>query len=495
MRGSRTGPYPLDGSLNLSPTCQIRLECTAPVSDTGYTRLNTVHSDAPLLEHQATAVRFQRLMFALTPPTRDFVLVTDPHALAQIATSNRGGVVRLIEDLRRLPAPIAISFVFPTYLANASQQRTAERWSRVFQVVANETTVEPLVLSRQMRGRQRRRIERGAEDEGRGLRLLSLAKYLNADGLVTTLPSLTEARHSLSRLHWLRIVPPTELADFVEVCARGHSVFCKATPIPLFAPPDVFYSFADPKARRMFEWFNNSGLRLPNAALQENLRSALLNRYPFILYSRDMVRFFDLQMKYHLRRRGRPAVFRSLLNYHLTAFYVHVWGMLDSLAGIANVKLALGLDPRACYLSRDTFVDAVELTKPGLARFIKEYRAKWIDVMGDVRHPIAHSALLLQQDVVVHTAESRRPEPEVLAIVREAERDFLAALPPGMASTMEALLIDRWRHDRMRLETDDAIYVEHATGGGYFRGPVASLDFDLEMLNAFIDAFLVGCFQ
>ena len=47
---------------------------------------------------------------------------------------------------------------------------------------------------------------------------------------------------------------------------------------------------------------------------------------------------------------------------------------------------------------------------------------------------------------------------------------------------------------RMKKITDDAIYVEKAEGG-YIRSPVASLDFDLEMLNAFIDAFLVACFS
>ena len=45
----------------------------------------------------------------------------------------------------------------------------------------------------------------------------------------------------------------------------------------------------------------------------------------------------------------------------------------------------------------------------------------------------------------------------------------------------------------MKVISDDTIYVEQADGG-YFRPPVASLDYDLERLNAFVDAFLIACF-
>src|SRR5713101_6376672 len=68
---------------------------------------------------------------------------------------------------------------------------------------------------------------------------------------------------------------------------------------------------------------------------------------------------------------------------------------------------------------------------------------------------------------------------------------FLASLPPDVVGSIEATLVSNWRHARTKVENDDAIYVQDpATGGGYFRGPVVSIDYDLEMLNAFIDAFL-----
>ena len=83
---------------------------------------------------------------------------------------------------------------------------------------------------------------------------------------------------------------------------------------------------------------------------------------------------------------------------------------------------------------------------------------------------------------------------EIIASVREEEREFLASLPPDVVGSIEATLVSNWRHARTKVENDDAIYVQDpATGGGYFRGPVVSIDYDLEMLNAFIDAFLFAC--
>jgi hypothetical protein len=431
----------------------------------------------------------------VTPATRDFVLVVDPYNLEDILALNGGGVVRLILELSRMPTPVTVRLTLPAYLVGSDIAETVKGATGAVDLVRDESRVPTLMLSRDISRRHRERIERGAEGECRGLRLLALAQHLKADGVVTTIPSLAEAKYLLRLRHAFQIVSPSELLDFVGICARGHSVFCTARPAPTYLPPDIFYQFGDPKARRWFEWFNKVGPTIGDETLREHLRSALLNRYGFILYARDMTKFNELQKQYYLRRRGRPAVFRALVNYHLTTFYVHIWGMLDALAGIANRRLSLGVDPRQCYLTRDEFVSVLKGKRPGLARFVKEHLGRWVNVIGDVRHPVAHSALLLQQDVVVDTEESKRSDEEIRAIVREEEREFLESIPPEWAPSIEANLIWRWRDAKRKVQSDDTIYVENPTGGGYFRGPVVSIDYDLEMLNAFVDAFLVACFR
>jgi hypothetical protein len=72
--------------------------------------------------------------------------------------------------------------------------------------------------------------------------------------------------------------------------------------------------------------------------------------------------------------------------------------------------------------------------------------------------------------------------------------DFYKGLPQRFVKDVERMRIENWRHDKMKIVSDDVINIEKAEGG-YLRHPVASIDFDLARINAFIDAFLVGCFD
>ena len=84
--------------------------------------------------------------------------------------------------------------------------------------------------------------------------------------------------------------------------------------------------------------------------LGEHLRNALLNRYPFILLSRDLVRYYELQMDC-FARQGLRRRFVMPLGYYVTNFYLHVWGLLDQLTVIANLALGLGLRDRECGIA------------------------------------------------------------------------------------------------------------------------------------------------
>jgi hypothetical protein len=426
-------------------------------------------------------------------PTRDFVVVIDPHALDEVlAVRPHGGVLRLVRDLKHLSTPINIHLVFPSYLAvHRHQEGQAEDVG--LSIFPNESDVASLLLSREMRRRDRERIERGAEGDCRGLRLLALAHSLHADGLVTSLPTLVDARYALSRFHAVRVLTPSELPDFVEICARGHDVFCAAGFATTWVAPDAFYQFTNPNAQRFAAWFSRIVPALTDHVLAEHLRSALFNRYTFILYARDLILFYELQKQHHLRRQGQPAVFRAMVNYHLTTLYLHVWGMLDALARIANRHLALGVHPHQCYIVREEFLEALESKQPTLVHFIKSH-AHWVQVIGDVRHPAAHSALVLQRAVARPTADSQKSDAEIAEIIRAEEHEFLALIPRDMVSAIEGTLISNWRHNHMKVENDDAVYVEKPDGRAYFRGPVVSVDHDLEMVTKFVNAFLDACF-
>lgn len=64
----------------------------------------------------------------------------------------------------------------------------------------------------------------------------------------------------------------------------------------------------------MARWFNRVSSSLTPPDHHENVRNATLNRYGFILYSRDMVRFYELQLD-HFTRRGLYRRFGGMLAY------------------------------------------------------------------------------------------------------------------------------------------------------------------------------------
>ena len=431
----------------------------------------------------------------LTLPTRDFVLVLDPQCLERLLVSPLDGTLTLISDLAALAAPISIRLVLPAYLATEDQLNLVH--TRVPPIVSfnNEGEVPALALSRGLRRRVRERIERGAEGDCRALRLLALAELVKADGVVTDIASLIMFRYDLLRHQRFRVIPAEELSDFVEVCGRGHDVPCTAAPAtPTYLPWGALYQFTHWKGRRLRTWLNKVAPTLStDQRLQRLLQTALVDRYAFILRARDMVRFYGLQADHHIRRGQKAQTFREPLNYHLTAFYTHVWGMLDALAQIANRRVGLGVNSFRCHITRDDFLHALDQKHPGLQRFIREYGRKWVAVIGDVRHPVAHSALRLQQDLLVETEESKKSDDEIAAILREEDPELYEVLPPDLIKEFEPVAISNWRLDKMNVISDDVIYVEEAQGG-YFRSPIASIDFDVERVNAFIDAFLVACF-
>jgi hypothetical protein len=125
--------------------------------------------------------------------------------------------------------------------------------------------------------------------------LCALAQESNADALVTSENDLIAARYALYQYDLICVVPLSELSNFVEICAHGHEVFWSASHDgPLIH--DTYYPSAHPEGARFMKWFSNAQPKAASAEILENLRNAIYNRYPFILYARDMVCFYQLQM-------------------------------------------------------------------------------------------------------------------------------------------------------------------------------------------------------
>jgi hypothetical protein len=323
---------------------------------------------------------------------------------------------------------------------------------------------------------------------------LAVADAIQADGIVTNEEILVNARYGLYQHHRIRIIPLKELGDIVEIFAHGHSIFWPATSPERYLVFDLFYQWSHWKSNRFAKWFNEVQAQIERKELRESLRSALLNRYPFLLYSRDMVRFYELQIDFY-HRRGLQRRFSMGVGFYVSTFYLFLWGMLDHLTIIAKWARDLKIDETKCGIRSKKFWKEFNTTDPRLNTFLNHPRvSKWISVMADMRHAAAHRDLALPTVIVQDTEESKKSDEEILEIIKQ-ERSYMyqSLLGPTMKS-MEPIMIYLWRVGKMKVVAPNMVIIKNEEGT-YLRDPVISIDHDLQYLTAIMDAFLVALFN
>lgn len=429
---------------------------------------------------------------ALSPiPARRFLFVVDPVCLPSFE-GTRQDLLRVIHDLRSADPPVTIELVFPAYLADPEGSRAAARLSAFVAEISDPKGVPTFEIAPEMPDPERSWLVEDSEESSKARQLMGLANGLGADGIVTLSRILVDARYPVYQHHRILVIPTDEFADVLEICAHGHSIFLSATQPGLRLPFDVFYQMAHWKNARLAGWFDRVKTNIKDERLTDNLRSAILNRYPFLLYSRDMVRFYQLQRD-HYSRRGHLQPFGMALGYFVTYFYLLLWGMLDHLAVIAKHALNLQVPERHCGIRKKLFLTELEPRKPGLSRFLRSSAmGEWIGQMADMRHAAAHKTIAIPAPLVSETEESQKPESEILAIARE-KFATMYSLGPELMKKYEPLMVWHWRISKMKIIAEDLVRLE-GHKGTYMRSPVLSIDYDLERVTAVMDAFLVALF-
>lgn len=224
--------------------------------------------------------------FALMP-TREVGLLVDPLCLPY---SSYAHVIRLVQDLRTIDPPITIQLHVPIELLDQSAASQMTKLPSIFSWVPQMNP--PLFkLSTDIQPDVRGPLLATTTEATRCSQLLSIADAIQADGIVTADELLSNARYPLYQWHRIRIIPLQDLGDLVEVFAHGHSVFWSCTNEDRYMISDLFYQQFHWKGLRYGNWFSKIESELTKPELKESLRSALLNRYPFILHCRDIFRW------------------------------------------------------------------------------------------------------------------------------------------------------------------------------------------------------------
>lgn len=427
-------------------------------------------------------------------PTRQFSFVIDPEAIEFFKRSSSVHVLDLVTDLHNYSLAVEIQLLLPVYLASTLISPLVKHAKPPFNKLEkpshkNDFSPDPDIP-------EPLRLAFLKEDfaSKQALSLLALADFSQADGLVTSSEALINARYSLYQHHKIRIIPPDEFSDIIEVLAHGHSIFWSASNPMRPLGVDLFYQLTHWKNSRLYTWTNRVLPTLSDKGLQEHLRSAFMKRYSFILYARDFIRFYEIQRDYY-SRRGLTQRFWMPLAYHVATFYFLSWGLLEELTLIAKYRRSLILDDRECGIKNPKFWNELGQKDPSLKEFIDTpLIADWLTVMADMRHLASHDAIPTPTPIMRETAESKKSHEDILKEVQEEYEDFYSLLPPEFMQSVEPWLVDIARTKKMKVLADDMVLIDRK-GRGYFRSPVVSIDYDLRRLDAVIDAFLIKLFS
>jgi len=357
-------------------------------------------------------------------PTRQFTLIVDPESIPLLKVSPHIACLQLIGDLKSTDPPVIIHLLSPEFLASETVQPIYEELKSHVSRIREPNDELSFNLDQNIPKEFRDRLLDNDRESKISLNLLALAEGIKADGILTTTKALIDGRYSIYQYHQIRMVPLPEFADLVEICAHGHSVFWSASHTERYLTFDVFYPIVHWKNSRYTKWFDAHQKTPKNEELSTNLRGALLNRYPFLLYARDMMRFYELQKDFY-NRLGLYERFGMAIGYHVTAFYFLLWGMLEQLTIIAKYVRNLKVDEKVCGIRSKSYWDELGPIEPGLKSFIESpIIGKWINTMADMRHTAAHRMLAIPAPFLEETEDSKKSDEEILQTIKN-EKSFM----------------------------------------------------------------------
>lgn len=273
--------------------------------------------------------------------TRQYRVIVDPDCLADLLHGKQAAL-RLLADLRKLPDPIEVALVLPVYAAQDSGITVPTQLEGLFTILDAPPREWTFRLDKMIHAEASAALTQDTAEARRIMSLLTLADSVQADCILTRSVLLEETRYTLYQHHLIVPLLLSELDDWVEIIAHEHGVFWSTRHPERRLPFDNYYQVAHWKAVRYGRWLGEILPSVTERALESNLRSALLNRLPYLLYARDMVRFFELQRN-HFTRRDLIGRFALAIGYHMNASYLLLWGMLEQLTVIAKHRKRLTL--------------------------------------------------------------------------------------------------------------------------------------------------------
>ena len=301
------------------------------------------------------------------------------------------------------------------------------------------------------------------------LNAVKLTNQLGADVLVTRNLEF-ERRFGLEEEHNITIADSESVARVMEYFAAGHEIPWAFRKPLWYMPWTNFYPFVDKDGERATSFWEQSCLR-DRLSLrgQERLRSMLINRFEYIMYTRDKLLSYRLQRRAAKRCGAKNQDFNLECGHLLGYYYILLAGGLDQLALVTNELLDLGVtNPVQVSLLKSKFISRIRSVHPDLASLFAEkqfedWKTKLKMCRDFVTHQsTAHLAQLVNPpkaeltDDEVDALARQRPEFQSFSLLPEEQRDKAFDI---LKQNVRISQIDVWRDDALVIDDPESLQV------------------------------------
>lgn len=207
-----------------------------------------------------------------------------------------------------------------------------------------------------------------------------------------------------------------------------------------------------------------------------------------------MIKFYEIQEDYYYRR-GIERSYSLTLGYYLNYYMLLIWGMLDHLSVIINLRFNLQYPEKNCSITNNKLWRDISKQSLALHSFIySKPIQQWINTIADMRHHAAHKTIKVPTAILEKGSEPNVSDEEIRKILRAEHKEAYEIFPERMKS-MEEQNIALWKMSKMKMLASRMIYIKRNDGTAYLIDPVMAVDHNLERLNAIIDAVLCALFN
>ncbi|MEG6551487.1 hypothetical protein V6C53_14740 [Desulfocurvibacter africanus] len=316
---------------------------------------------------------------------------------------------------------------------------------------------------------------------------LEIFKLLNMDVLCTNNERLLNIKGNMLSFGKLYIISEEYILETFKSYSAGSGAFASQKFNFNRIGFNTFYVQENVRLWKHFLYFLGKQSPIQNKSI-EHVRSILCHRMPFVLYSRDKIKHHSYE-KFRAERQKLDYKNDIELAYYLNSHYIFLFGALDHLCVLINDVLGWGLDGRDCSIRGKKFRKQLKSKAPGLDQFLEIQSIKeWLDVITAIRHKSAHEIVKLTSDILFMTEKSELSDDTIKEILRK-EDPARYNVAREVIDLSEDLWIHDWRINQCTPFSSTMIQIQ--TNKGYsLYDPILSVDREIEMLFATLDAFL-----